>query len=254
MALEITCNAANPSLKKDIQYPVYKLFIEQTLSGIADQTLQGVIDAFKAKNELVIVNVTRERGQEVENLVSNMPLNVLLEAAAQGEGYIQIKESDVDGTFVLKGSVELSNVGALDVSDSELLVIDFANAGAATLTTKVSTYQSLVLTDTSLQYEPKTILPDSKQTIDLKDTYCLLLPPTCTEVILKTGSRSQKIKGDEFEQIAIDSNDVTYNVDGKIKAVNDFFLLPVSNVDSVEITLSVQGKIYKLINNSPTQK
>lgn len=184
-------------------------------------------------------------------LVYPTKLSDLMEIAAANQGFVKRLS---DGTF--KGTVELSNVGALDLGKDQISLSFMNLAVGATL--KVNNLDSQHLTKCYIEYSPQNFQADAPKEVDVREFYQLCLPKAITtKVELKyPNGRNISLTPDELEAICDEINEMamlTQSVEGDgfiVKpGATDFYCISVAEALTAKVSLSATGNCFFVRNS-----
>jgi hypothetical protein len=229
-----------------LETPAQKLLVSYKPAGAAGAAALAEFRAVKL--EANIVNALNG----TEPLIYTMKLADLMEIAASNEGFVKEKS---DKTVV--GTVELSNVGALDLGQDQIS-LTFTGMDAAGVL-EVSTIDSPELTKSYIKYSPVNFQADAPKELNVEDYYQIALPrATIVKVELKyPNGRNISYVPTELETICDEVNELSYLVPGAaagqyqiIPGSRDWFCLGVSDAITAKITLSASGNVYFVKNDN----
>jgi len=192
---------------------------------------------------------SKNRG--TESIINDLPIADLLEIAASNEGFVK---QSINGTnTIIKGTIELSNIGAVETKDG-YLSLSITNM-LDTDTVNVNTLDSAIVTNSFVSYEQVFVNANSQKDIDNSGAYGIAIPVTVTNIDFCYPGRTVTNNAEELAQETSENNELCYLTEANegagalvIPGSKKFFCIGVNDVKSFRITLSEAGNVYLMKN------
>lgn len=144
-----------------------------------------------------------------KTIIERMPLTTLLEVAAQNEGFYRLTTNATNVT--IEGHVDIAKGGALALSSTTYLSIDFGHKDAVAIAAaEIHSMQHPNTVNTFLYYNPVTIT-QPLQNVQLDRAVAIVLPiAAISEIQLTYPSGNVSHTNRELRYIGDMSNDIVY--------------------------------------------
>lgn len=220
---------------------------------------KGLADLAKVK---VTVNLNLN-GAGTRTIIPSLPLSHLLEIAANNAGFVLVTPAGVnapdgEALYFVKGTIELANQLAIDVSGGyvEVQLTDCAEYQEFNLNTLNNPTRSTSF----IEYRTEFCNPDSTKEFSLDGAYQLCVPKEVKQLdITFVNGANVVYTPEELEAIAFEHNELSVlsQIDpatgcGVLPGLVDFFPLGLNGAISARVLLSgvLTGKNCYVVRNS----
>ena len=241
--LEVNFGAATPSGKFNLQTSTSKLLLKARLP----KGLNSFLEDFELACADTIVSATRySENKGTKELFVKMNLQDLAEIAAMNEGYINVKTLGTSDFWDVRFTVELSNAGAVKLSQKDFITMQFAGMEKFTFV-EIFSMGAAVEFDEHLKISPVSCAAGAQIKFNCLSHYGVVVPSTLSKLtITYINGITQEIDGKELSLIAPDVNEIVYNIDGAVIPYNKWRFFPIPTADRAVVTLSQVGFAYLL--------
>jgi len=210
------------------------------------------------------ISVTRYKSGTTKKLIDSMSIYDAAEIAANNEGYIYVYNTNptdaTSQTYRAVFSIELSNSGNIRCTDKDFLLVEFEQmakyqlAGTATdATWNIYTYQASHSVDEHLAYVPVACQANQTISFNVEAAYGICVPVTCKKLVLNNAganSSPQEFTDEELENLAVDGNDIVWNLNGKCLPFQRWRFIPIQFAKDGTVLLSESASCYLLVNKN----
>ena len=241
--LEQIFGAATPSGKFNLQTSTSKLLLKARLPKGPNSFLED----FELACADSIISATRySENKGTKEIFVKMNLQDLAEIAAMNEGYINVVTVGNSPFWDIKFSVELSNAGAVKLSQKDFITMQFAGMDLFTFV-EVYSLGAAVEFDEHLKVSPVSCAAGAQIKFNCLSHYGVVVPATLSKLtITYINGITQEIDGKELSLIAPDVNEIVYVIEGKVVPYNKWRFFPIPTADRAVITLNAVGFAYLL--------
>lgn len=205
----------------------------------------------KVKSSTIKLTSTAPTGDE--NIIQKSSLQDILEMAAANEGSIRVTSNGDNSVHTVKGTIELSDDGAITATTDQEFIIDYVLTAGV-----VATFNTLDIDKdavTKLTYVFARVSKDIITPMSTKGCKFVAIPRAdavglvSVEFYHKSGRRV-KYTPAELEQLLSEANPVSYEINGLITSgCKELLIWNTSKIDAVAVEQTTDGNIYKMLDS-----
>ena len=247
MSKIISLVGANNATNVQVKQSTAMLCIEYSCLT-ADAATQAAV-LTKMNNVLVDVDL-QSKGLGTKNLLAKMPLGVLAEIYSSGDGVLDM--STVAATTLVRFSIEVGALGALDLNDQTTIVIE-TTGGEADTALDVFAVDYPVGSIAAVKCDKIRFSANAPQVVNAQSSTHLHLPVASTDnvEINYRGGKVVTLEKKEIESwlvkgLGIVSNFKTATTSGFI----NYYSIPITDAVSVKVTMTadVNGYMFNYVS------